>query len=986
MPYLTLPNEIGDFANFTLEADFQPVSITDNNRWSAIKLRMQEQGYPYYRVAVRYLAKSSGGVFTEYINDVGTAVNKKDYSYIDNIILNKNYKLKLEVYGQKARFFIDDDFVMEMDYLNLLEKGTLGFEVSGMRVFLDNIKVTLKEKPIPEKLGAYIVDVQEPETSISMAPTLMAEIETKDILNSLKGDVKPASALMYLNNKLILTSKAGDREIAPIDDAFEVLGKNIIPVFYVNDTATASALIKFIKRESIIDYSVMSSDANIIKLIRSEYYMARGILDCSNLSELNDGILHDIIQKAVESGSRTLVLPQSLAAKDTVEALQNKLLEVYTKAEPRIDSAMKIHGIINSSVNGIITDSFEKFISAYSKYTGTNSVTRSTKIIGHRGVSSLAPENTIAGFKLAKELGASIIETDLYITKDNHIVAMHDPLIERTTNGSGNIENMTLAELKQFVVNKQFPGKFLDERIPTLQEILDYIRGTDCSIILEIKSEQPRLIDELARVLNQVENKDNIIVGCFDQTKLKAVGGKVPDVKLLWFNGWVAIDTKLEESLRNSLDGVQFYEAGFGPDYTTVGPKFLEASKHRNIQTWVWTINDNQSLNSFMAMGVHGITTDYVQFASEYARRVEPVQGSYTLKNMEAVQLKGKVTAYNGEVKEVIAVPVVLDGEDNVEVNGDYLIAKKPGTSVVMLRYSQPMGDSEYNIYSEPFEITIQTEQYPDPVITSSASGVTNKDVVVKSEKLVRFVVNGNEDLMPSKEKTISTEGVFEVYGKDLAGRESNRVTFTIDKTAPVITGVEDNTVYTRPVNITFTDNSAITAMLNGNVVTSGITVSEEGTYILEITDEAGNKTVCNFFIKNTVPVISSRTVRIDKVNGRITKLEEGTTVTEFKNSFSIQNGTIKVFDSSGKEVTEGNIGTGFKLVEEYTVIIYGDINNDGKINSLDLMKVKKHILELETVNGANLTAADVNKDNSLNSLDLMFIKQHTLEKKKIAQ
>ncbi len=93
-------------------------------------------------------------------------------------------------------------------------------------------------------------------------------------------------------------------------------------------------------------------------------------------------------------------------------------------------------------------------------------------VIAHRGASSYAPENTLAAFDLAIQMGVSHIELDVHFTRDGHVVVIHDETVDRTTNGSGPVTSHALAALQGLDAGSWFGGKFAGQRIPTFEEIL----------------------------------------------------------------------------------------------------------------------------------------------------------------------------------------------------------------------------------------------------------------------------------------------------------------------------------------------------------------------------------------------------------------------------------------------------------------------------------------------------------------------------------
>ena len=96
-------------------------------------------------------------------------------------------------------------------------------------------------------------------------------------------------------------------------------------------------------------------------------------------------------------------------------------------------------------------------------------------MIAHRGASGHAPENTLAAFRKAVALGVSFIETDLQLTHDARLVAIHDDTVNRTTNGQGAVHDLTLEEIRKLDAGSWFGSEFTGERVPTLEEILDFV-------------------------------------------------------------------------------------------------------------------------------------------------------------------------------------------------------------------------------------------------------------------------------------------------------------------------------------------------------------------------------------------------------------------------------------------------------------------------------------------------------------------------------
>ena len=110
-----------------------------------------------------------------------------------------------------------------------------------------------------------------------------------------------------------------------------------------------------------------------------------------------------------------------------------------------------------------------------------------TQVFAHRGARAVAPENTLPAFARALELGADGIELDVQCSADGHLVVMHDFAVDKTTDGTGQVAALTLAELRRLDAGHAFGPAFAGVRVPTLEEVLDLV-GNRCRLNIEIKS------------------------------------------------------------------------------------------------------------------------------------------------------------------------------------------------------------------------------------------------------------------------------------------------------------------------------------------------------------------------------------------------------------------------------------------------------------------------------------------------------------------
>lgn len=233
-------------------------------------------------------------------------------------------------------------------------------------------------------------------------------------------------------------------------------------------------------------------------------------------------------------------------------------------------------------------------------------------VIAHRGASGVAPENTLAAFRRAAEIGASFIETDLHLSRDARLVALHDETLDRTTNGSGPVAAKTLEDLRRLDAGAWFrgqaadgaSGKFAGERIPTIEEVLAFGREHDLGLYLEIKAQG-------------ASGAEHAVVGA-----VRAANEVGRTVVLSFDPGVIARVRKYEPLL---MTGLLFSErlpdvvtkaVGAGarqllPRADRVTPELVEEAHGNDLKVVAWTVDDPTQMKRLMAAGVDGIITDY---------------------------------------------------------------------------------------------------------------------------------------------------------------------------------------------------------------------------------------------------------------------------------------------------------------------------------------------------------------------------------------
>jgi glycerophosphoryl diester phosphodiesterase len=225
-------------------------------------------------------------------------------------------------------------------------------------------------------------------------------------------------------------------------------------------------------------------------------------------------------------------------------------------------------------------------------------------VIAHRGASGNAPENTMAAFRKAVALGATFIETDLQLSRDARFVAIHDATVNRTTNGQGAVHDMTLAELRKLDAGSWFGSEFGGERIPTLEEILEFSKKNDVVFYLEIKPAGSWGGEHaLIGALRESGEIPRAVVISFDPSIVMSLRKIEPTLMTgLLYDG--QLDNPLEKAV--AIGARQLAVRG-----DLVTPAMLAEAKKKDLQVVCWTVNHPAHMRMLAAAGVDGIMSDY---------------------------------------------------------------------------------------------------------------------------------------------------------------------------------------------------------------------------------------------------------------------------------------------------------------------------------------------------------------------------------------
>ncbi len=233
--------------------------------------------------------------------------------------------------------------------------------------------------------------------------------------------------------------------------------------------------------------------------------------------------------------------------------------------------------------------------------------------IAHRGYSMCAPENTLAAFALALEYSPDLIECDVHRTKDGKIVVSHDGTVDRCTNGTGKIADMTFEELRKLDAGSWFSSEFTGEKIPTLEEYLDLLKGKGRPQI-ELKEEG--LEEDVVAMIHERDMVEESMVISFhylaglrmheldDRISFGALKGVKHEV------GEEEAVRLANEAASVNADVLAFY-------YPDITPALVSATHTANMLMAAWTIDSKEDIRKWADMGVDAITSNDIKLLNQ---------------------------------------------------------------------------------------------------------------------------------------------------------------------------------------------------------------------------------------------------------------------------------------------------------------------------------------------------------------------------------
>lgn len=500
--------------------------------------------------------------------------------------------------------------------------------------------------------------------------------------------------------------------------------ENVFPicsVLYDKDVNTVTTLFK---TDFNNDGAVLSANESVLKKVKSVNSKIGRILDLTQkyTSPITPEQCVAICTAANKSGAKAVLLSSNTVDQQTVRLIREGSINVFLK-ETSLADRTKACRLISSGAASVFTNNPAAVKEAYSLYDPT-AVARTPFLWYHRADTTVAPENTISACTDAIAKHADAVEIDVYLTTDGVPVVLHNSTLNRMTDGTGAIEALSLAEIRELHVwgpDAMYKELYPNERIPTLEEVLKLHFGTDTRVIIEIKSSNADICQAVYNCVKNCKMTDRVQIIGFDENTMSKMRKIAPELNcgILYSAGAFASGTPA-----NRANLVLSYDSFADVGINALSPEFLNGTSLRGIFTAGWTYEAGDLLpefcNSFL-WGCDALTFNPIPDVEKLPYMVYCDQSDIVLSDAtDTATYRTVVKFYDGTEKDITeeAVPIFTD-ENNIIVNSGNISASDIGSAGVMFRYDGTLPDGRtYALYSQPISIKVAVPEPEIPEIT----------------------------------------------------------------------------------------------------------------------------------------------------------------------------------------------------------------------------------------------------------------------------
>lgn len=738
---LLLPESLDTHGDYRIEVSATIESPENDSRWCSVMYRVQKSNYPYYHMCIRQNATLSNGVEFAERTQSNTWNVAETASFSEKLTADKFYDIKVEASGSRVTYSINGEELIDRKGVEAYTEGAIGLQANHCILKVVSIKVTklINNEVTPRDFST----LAQSESKIIGGMTFSEYVESADDLDSvLSAEEKPANLIFFFNENKKLCDSTFKNEFADAVSVLDRLENTIMPTYVISSEAAADSLIAFFAETGLRDAFVMSSDPSLVAKVRKDTDYVRGVLDLTekykSAEEPTTADLLEIRGMATSNMASIVVIPENAAVGDNVKYLEDRLVAVWVAAD-KMQGSADAFDLLVSGAHGVISDNTALLSTTAATYFTSKTLVRTPLIIGHRGLPSQAPENTLESAILAYENGADVIENDIYLTKDGEIVIMHNNTTGATCDRDISVEGSTLKQLKRLYVNKGYEDSELysECRIPTLREYYEEFKGKDVQIFIEIKSSNTEIVQKLKELTEEYEMQGQINVITFLPAQVKQMKKVFPEVSV-----GLLCDCKVSGTGGNAVSGVlsaiQPLGTTYNPSFSGHNSKFICQASMRGIMVYPWTFENDSTLAKFLLDGYNGLTTNYADAVKDFGKRIETGGTSFDIGYGESHTPSATLLTYGRSESGLLGAEdtnselIILEGSEYVTYeNGVMTFAEGSYTVSYTVRSrtkcARPSAYA-YDLYSRVVTLNVENVEPLPPEEPTVPTAVTPDD------------------------------------------------------------------------------------------------------------------------------------------------------------------------------------------------------------------------------------------------------------------
>lgn len=697
--------------DFCIQAEVRINDAVSSSRWCGLAFGVGSAGgsgtnskYSFWQLGLRKDPTASNGVECTRMLPGGAWSTQCAAPLSTAMEEGQVYTLTILYQNGVVCQYVDGALVLRADVADQSTvDGRVAFTFDGATAELLSLSVTdqLPDLPteVPLTANGYDTQVYEPKTGLVMSPTVVAEGNSLSASDIAAGERRPATLIKGVFSDLTVVDHSSR---ISLKEYLSRLDKRVLAGFRIEDLTTAAAFAQYVSANGIVDVNVFSSQLQVLQTACAGRPGVRGVLDCSAM-DLADPT--EAASLAGRAGARVVILDQSDALPETVKAIQTRGVAVWV----RTDGGEAAYTAIFSGADGLVTDDWEGVMDAIESFpAGQRTLTRTPVITAHRGLHETAPENTERSAILAVQAGADAIECDVHLSADGVVMVNHDSTTGALMDQNLWISAATRAQLQSLMFRDK---ALVGDRMPTLAQLFQAVRESDTVFLVEIKSEDPALIEPLVQTVYASGMEDRVVFLSYSMEQLQRIRTRMPEAAA----GYLAACTQSGADTAANLKAMAevldplctFYSCPQEAQTTAL----TRAARHRGILIQPWTVDEYELFEQKYYDGYHGITTDHPDYASYYLEAVEAVSTEAGLtagiEGGSALQVIRQTRCGSETVNADCFLQIGGDAVVEMDENGRFF-SETPGTAVVLLGSTAtlPATQVPYRMYTGPVTLT----------------------------------------------------------------------------------------------------------------------------------------------------------------------------------------------------------------------------------------------------------------------------------------